>query len=65
EDLRLMRSAVSAGVEVKAAGGIRTLDAALAALEAGATRIGATATEAILEELRARRQRLEPAPAGS
>jgi deoxyribose-phosphate aldolase len=62
EDLRLMRAAVSPAVEVKAAGGIRTLDAALAALEAGATRIGATATEAILEELRARRAGLEPVP---
>jgi deoxyribose-phosphate aldolase len=64
DDLRLMRGAVSATVGVKAAGGIRTLDAALAALEAGATRIGATATEVILDELRTRRAELEPGGIG-
>jgi len=53
-DLRLMRRAVSPGIGIKAAGGIRTLDALIDALNAGATRIGATATQAILEELEAR-----------
>jgi len=53
-DLRLMRRTVSPGIGVKAAGGIRTLDALIDALNAGATRIGATATQTILEELAAR-----------
>jgi len=48
EDLRLMRATVSPKVKVKAAGGVRTLPAFLDAIEAGADRIGATATEAIL-----------------
>jgi deoxyribose-phosphate aldolase len=55
EDLRLMRRSVSPGIGVKAAGGIRTLDALIDALNAGATRVGATATQAILEELEARK----------
>jgi len=55
DDLRLMRAAVSPGIEIKAAGGIRTLDALLEALEAGATRVGATATEGILEDFKARK----------
>lgn len=53
-DVRLMRASVSPHVGVKAAGGIRTLDALLAMLAAGATRIGATATAAILDEAAAR-----------
>jgi deoxyribose-phosphate aldolase len=53
EDLRLMRRTVSDRVQVKAAGGVRTLDALLEALNAGATRVGATATKAILDEYRA------------
>jgi deoxyribose-phosphate aldolase len=55
DDLRLMRRTVSPGIGVKAAGGIRTLDALIDALNAGATRIGATATKTILEELEARK----------
>jgi deoxyribose-phosphate aldolase len=54
EDLRLMRRTVSPAIGVKAAGGIRTLDALIDALNAGATRIGATATQSILEELETR-----------
>lgn len=53
-DIRLMRAAVSPSIEVKAAGGVRTLDTLLALAEAGATRFGATATEAILDDLAAR-----------
>jgi len=49
-DLALMREAVSPKVRVKAAGGVRTLDALLDVLAVGATRVGATATKAILEE---------------
>ena len=49
-DLILMRAAVSTRVQVKAAGGVRTLDVALQVIDTGTTRIGATATVAILEE---------------
>jgi len=55
DDLRLMRASVSSRVQVKAAGGVRTLDAVLDVLNAGATRIGATASKAILDEFRARK----------
>jgi len=53
-DIRLMRVTVSPSIEVKAAGGVRSLDTLLALAEAGATRFGATATEAILDDLAAR-----------
>jgi deoxyribose-phosphate aldolase len=49
-NLALMRKHAAPGVGLKAAGGVRTLDQMLRARELGATRIGATATEAILEE---------------
>jgi deoxyribose-phosphate aldolase len=55
EDLRLMRKAVSSRIGVKAAGGVRTLDALIDAMNAGATRVGATATQGILEEFKARK----------
>lgn len=48
DDLVLMRKHSAPGVEVKAAGGIRTLEDTLKVRELGVTRIGATATEAIL-----------------
>jgi deoxyribose-phosphate aldolase len=54
EHLKLMRASVSDKVKVKAAGGIRTLDQFIDAMNAGATRIGATATAAILDDLVAR-----------
>ncbi len=54
-DLRLMRASVGPQVHVKAAGGVRTLDAILEVIDAGATRVGATATAAILDEF-AKRQ---------
>lgn len=53
-DLKLMRAAVSEHVRVKASGGIRTLDAVLAARAVGATRCGVSATKAIMEEAMAR-----------
>jgi len=52
--LRLMREHCPSGVQVKAAGGIRTLDDLLRVKSLGVARIGATATEAILEEAKAR-----------
>ena len=54
DDLRLMHRAVSPRVQVKAAGGVRTLDALLAVMDLGVTRVGATATKAILDDFRAR-----------
>ena len=54
EDLKLMRASVGPQVQVKAAGGVRTLDALLAVIDVGVTRCGATATATILEEFRAR-----------
>jgi len=53
-DLRLMRKHSPPSVQVKAAGGIRTLDALLEARAAGVTRAGATRTAAMLEECRQR-----------
>jgi deoxyribose-phosphate aldolase len=52
-DLRLMRANVSQKVQVKAAGGIRTLPALLDAIDTGITRCGATATAAILDDFKA------------
>ena len=54
EDLRLMRANVNQKVQVKAAGGVRTLDALLAVIDAGATRCGATATATILDDFEKR-----------
>jgi deoxyribose-phosphate aldolase len=52
DDLRLMRATVGSEVQVKAAGGVRTLEAMLAVIDAGCTRCGATATAAILDEFK-------------
>ena len=49
-DVRLLRAAVGPNFGVKAAGGIRTREQALAMIEAGATRIGASAGVAICGE---------------
>jgi deoxyribose-phosphate aldolase len=54
EDVRLMRASVSPHIQVKAAGGVRTLDAALTMIDAGVTRMGATATAVILDEFEQR-----------
>lgn len=54
EDLRLMRRCSPPQVQIKAAGGIRTLDRLLAVRALGITRVGATATQAILDECRQR-----------
>lgn len=47
-DVRLLRECVGARMGVKASGGIRTLAEALAMLEAGANRLGTSASAAIL-----------------
>ena len=49
-DVKLMRQYSGPGVQVKCAGGVRTLDDLLKIRTAGSTRSGATATEAILTE---------------
>jgi deoxyribose-phosphate aldolase len=54
DDLRLMRKHSPPNVQVKAAGGIRTLDGLLEAREIGVTRVGASRTESMLEECRKR-----------
>ena len=54
DDLRLMRRCSPPQVQVKAAGGIRTLDRLLAVRALGVTRVGATASKAILDECRGR-----------
>jgi deoxyribose-phosphate aldolase len=50
EDVALMLKHVAPGVQVKAAGGVRSLDELMKMKELGVTRIGATATAAIVEE---------------
>ncbi|MCS6995285.1 MAG: deoxyribose-phosphate aldolase [Anaerolineales bacterium] len=52
--LKLMRQHSAPEVQLKAAGGVRTLDQLLKVRELGCTRSGATATETMLEEARAR-----------
>jgi deoxyribose-phosphate aldolase len=54
EDLKLMRRHSPPHVQVKAAGGIRTLDALLEVRAIGVTRVGATRTVDILEECKRR-----------
>lgn len=64
EDLALMRRVTSPHVQVKAAGGVRTLDDLLAVMNLGVTRIGATQTKVILDDFRARRSGGTPVAAG-
>jgi len=52
EDVKLMRKAVGKQFGVKAAGGIRTLGEALKMIEAGANRLGTSASVAIIKELK-------------
>ena len=60
-----MRRTVSPRVQVKAAGGVRTLDALLAVMDLGVTRVGATATSTILDDFRARASGAQPVGAAS
>jgi deoxyribose-phosphate aldolase len=52
EAVRTMRTAVGDDIGVKASGGIRTTADALAMIEAGASRIGASASRAILSGIK-------------
>lgn len=54
EDLILMRKHTAPQIKVKAAGGVRTLDDLLKVKATGVSRVGATATVAILEEAKKR-----------
>ena len=54
DDLRLMRKHAGSEVQVKAAGGIRDMDALLECRMIGVSRIGASATQAMLDECRLR-----------
>jgi deoxyribose-phosphate aldolase len=51
EDVRLMRQAAGPSTRVKAAGGVRDLETALAMIEAGASRIGTSHGVAIVNRL--------------
>ncbi len=53
EDVKLMREAVGPDFKIKAAGGIHHVDEALAMIEAGANRLGVSASVQILEEAKA------------
>ena len=48
-DVALMKKTVGDSLEVKASGGIRDYDTAMAMIEAGADRIGASASVQIME----------------
>jgi len=53
-DLILMRKHAAPGVQIKAAGGVRTLDDLLRVRALGVTRVGATTTASILDEAKKR-----------
>ncbi|HTC86636.1 MAG TPA: deoxyribose-phosphate aldolase [Candidatus Acidoferrum sp.] len=65
EDLILMRANTSPHIGVKAAGGVRTLDALLEVMALGVTRVGATATAAMLDDFRARKAGGSPVAAAA
>ena len=52
EDVKLMKSIVKDKINIKAAGGIKTLEQLLAFYDAGATRFGTSAGVQIIEELK-------------
>jgi deoxyribose-phosphate aldolase len=52
EDVRLMLQAAGPSTRVKAAGGVRDLAAALAMVEAGASRIGTSNGVAIMQQIK-------------
>ena len=54
EDLKLMRQHSPAHVQVKAAGGVRTYEKLIEVRAIGVTRVGATATKAILEDAKSK-----------
>lgn len=55
DDVALMRKTVGNRLEVKASGGIRDYDTVISMIKAGADRIGASASVAIMEDSKTRR----------
>lgn len=53
DDLKLMKTHIGPNVQIKAAGGIRTLDQLLEARAIGVTRVGCSRTKEILDAVRA------------
>ena len=53
ENIKIMRAALPSSVGIKAAGGIKDLETAVAMIKAGADRIGTSSGVAILEEAKA------------
>lgn len=60
EHLKLMKEKIGEGVQIKAAGGLRTLDDLLHVRSLGVSRVGASAAVAILEEAKRRGIGSEP-----
>ncbi|KAJ5552434.1 deoxyribose-phosphate aldolase [Penicillium frequentans] len=60
KDIKLMRENSGPKVQIKAAGGVRTLDDLLHVMSIGVTRIGATATVVILDDAKKRGIGSEP-----
>ena len=60
EHLKVMREHCPENVQIKAAGGVRTLDDLIRVKAAGVTRVGASATATILEEAKRRKIGEEP-----
>lgn len=54
EDVRLMKACVGDSVKIKASGGVRSLEIALAMVEAGASRIGTSNGVVIIDQYRLR-----------
>lgn len=54
EDVKLMKSCVGDAIKIKAAGGIRSIDDALAMIDAGASRLGTSMGVEIVEAYRKR-----------
>ncbi|MFZ9188864.1 MAG: deoxyribose-phosphate aldolase, partial [Algoriphagus sp.] len=52
EDIRLMRQVLPSTVGIKASGGIKTLDQALALIQAGADRLGTSAAKYLMDDWR-------------
>ena len=52
EHIRLMRATVGDRLGVKASGGVRTLDSIIDMIDAGASRVGSSSTDAVLAEFR-------------
>jgi deoxyribose-phosphate aldolase len=60
DDLKLMRAHLPPGIQVKAAGGVRTLDGLLEVRAIGVARAGATQTAKMLDECKKRLELFEP-----